>query len=48
MANPDLSGRRWGPDQGEGDEALPDLKAPPDPSNSGLYPGEGEDICGSS
>ena len=30
-------------------EVIPDLlKAPPDPSNSGSYPGEGGDICGSS
>ena len=49
MAPPDLSGRSWGPDQGEGGEALPDLlKAPPDPSTSSLYLDEGGGICGSS
>ena len=46
MAPPDLSDLRWGPDQGGGEEALPDLlKAPPDPSNPGLYPGEGGEVC---
>ena len=49
MAPPDLSGLRWGPDEGGGDKALPDLlKAPPDPSNSSLYLGKGGDICESS
>ena len=35
---------------GEGvGEVLPDLlKAPPDPPNPGLYPGDGGDVCGSS
>ena len=49
MTPPDHFGQRQDPDQGEGDEALPDLlKAPLDPSNSGAQPGEGGDICGSS
>ena len=31
------------------EEVLPDLlKAPPDPSNPGLYPGEGGEVCGAS
>ena len=35
---------------GEGvGKVLPDLlKAPPDPSNPGLYPGDSGDVCGSS
>ena len=49
MAPPDLSDLRWGPDEGGGDEALPDLlKAPPDPFHSGLQPNEGGDVGGSS